>query len=82
METRDHEHAAEMVKCLKERYSKLTFTGHGGALGIDIGEESEEDEGDFDEDSGYGHSVLPADEIRRSASGSRRRLSIHTTSVK
>ena len=26
-------HAAEMVRVLKEKYTNLTFTGHGDALG-------------------------------------------------
>ena len=34
VETRDAAHAAEMVAKLKETYTKLSFTGHGGALGM------------------------------------------------
>lgn len=80
VETRDSEHAADMVRGLKERYTKLTFTGSGGALGVDIGSESEED----DDDSGYGVGLsVPGDTIRRRSqsrrSASRRRPSIYTT---
>lgn len=76
VETRDSEHAAEMVRGLKERYSQLTFTGSGGAIGVDIGSESEEDE---DYDSGYGAGLaVPGETIRR-RSQSRRRPSIYTT---
>ena len=32
-ETRDMAHAAEMVRVLKEKYTNLSFTGHGDALG-------------------------------------------------
>lgn len=77
-ETRDSEHAAEMVRALKERYTKLTFTGHGGALGLEIGEESEEESDE--EDSGYGNSLfVQGEEGGRRRSISRRRLSIQTT---
>ena len=46
-------HAAEMVRVLKERYSNLTFTGHGAALGITIDSESsdEDNESDSNEDN-------------------------------
>ena len=56
-ETRDSEHAAEMVKALKERYKNLSFTGHGGALGIDIAMEDSDEEDFIDEDSGIGNSL-------------------------
>lgn len=72
VETRDAEHAAEMVRVLKENYDKLSFTGHGGALGIEIGEEDEDED-----DEELGDSLMGAGTRRRSVS--RRRLSIATT---
>lgn len=83
VETRDAEHAAEMVKMLRENYAQVTFTGIGGGLGIDIGHESE-DEGSEDEfsslaDSGIGHSLLVPNMRRASRSASeKRRLSVTT----
>lgn len=76
VETRDAEHAAEMVHILKENYEKLSFTGHGGALGIEIGEEDEDDE---DEEVDLGSdSLTVANAGKRRRSLSRRRLSIAT----
>ena len=48
-ETRDSEHAGEMVRALKERYSEITFTGHDGALAGDNGA-STDSENDTDEE--------------------------------
>ena len=56
-ETRDAEHAAEMVRCLKERYTHLSFTGHGGALGIDLDLEESDDDDFTEADSGIGNSL-------------------------
>ena len=49
-ETRDSEHAGEMVRALKERYSEITFTGHDGALAVDNGASSTDSENDTDEE--------------------------------
>ena len=77
VETRDSEHASEMVRVLKENYTKLSFTGHGGALGIDIGEEEDDDD---IEDEVYSESlIVPPVGGQRRRSLSRRRLSIATT---
>ena len=77
VETRDAEHAAEMVRVLKDNYDKLSFTGHGGALGIEIGEE--EDDDDDDEEIGFSDSLSVGNAGIRRRSLSRRRLSIATT---
>ena len=76
VETRDSEHAAEMVRVLKDNYKKLSFTGHGGALGIDIGDE--EDDDDVEDDTHAESLTVPGSGMRR-RSLSRRRLSIATT---
>jgi hypothetical protein len=59
VETRDAEHAGEMVRILKTHYDKISFTGHGGALGLDILSESEDESDDEfgrSGDSGVGYS--------------------------
>lgn len=86
VETRDAEHAANMVQTLKNRYSKLTFTGHGAALGVEEEDESESED-ELGNDSGFASNssglkaTLPARSGRqRERSPSVRRLSIHTIS--
>ena len=74
VETRDKAHAAEMVCVLKERYTNLTFTGHGEALGITIeSESSEEENGESDSNeeifaNGTDHALaIPRMKMRRSS---------------
>ena len=56
-ETRDMAHAAEMVRVLKEKYTNLSFTGHGDALGKVIYPKYYKDSNEFCTFAGLGPSV-------------------------